>query len=327
MGWSHAFFALGFQAWIHVRAGELPAAEATVAPLLASSIQNQIEMEATSGLYFLTDALIERTTMPELTRMLESLSLPPDFMATGSGAMLLDARGSLRAARGQRAEAVADLRAAGATFAKLRCGPTHSSWRSKLALALGAHHREEALHLVSEELELARSTGLARPLGIALRAAGQLSAEDGVEQLRASVELLAGLQARLEQARSLVALGAALRARGHRLEAREPLAEGRELAHRCGAERTMARAAEELRTAGARPRRIAVTGIDALTPSERRVAELAADGYSNAELAQELIVSVKTVEAHLSRVYSKLGFSGADAPRRQLRHVLGGAAG
>ncbi len=320
-----AFYAVGFQAWIHVRAGELAAAEAAAAPVLTASIQDEVQMVATSGLYFLTDALIERTTMPELARALEDSALPPDFMATDSGAMLLDARGSVRAARGNRREAAADLRAAGRIFDRLRFGPNHSSWRSKLALALGAEQREEALSLVNEELELAKATGLARPYGIALRAAGELSAEDDVDQLRASIELLAESPARLERARSLIALGTALRGRGHRIDAREPLAEGRELAHRCGAYRTMARAAKELRAAGARPRRIARTGIDALTPSERRVAELVADGYSNAELAQELFVSVKTVEAHLSRVYSKLGFSGAAARRRRLREALNGA--
>ena len=86
-----------------------------------------------------------------------------------------------------------------------------------------------------------------------------------------------------------------------------------ELAHRCGADRLVARAGEELRAAGARPRRIARTGVDALTPSERRAVRLAAEGRSNTEIAQELFVSLKTVETHLTHAYAKLGVTGPGA--------------
>ena len=120
----------------------------------------------------------------------------------------------------------------------------------------------------------------------------------------------------------MVELGAALHSSGFSLEAREPLAHARELAHLCGAERTLARATALLRASGGRPRRIARTGIEALTPSERRVAALAAEGYSNLEIAQQLIVSVKTVEAHLSRVYGKLALPSTEAPRQQLADAL-----
>ena len=90
-----------------------------------------------------------------------------------------------------------------------------------------------------------------------------------------------------------------------------------ELANRCGAERLVSRAREELGAAGARPRRIATTGLAALTVSERRVAELAARGATNPEIAQELFVGPKTVETHLSHAYRKLGLSGRGA-RNQL---------
>ena len=78
----------------------------------------------------------------------------------------------------------------------------------------------------------------------------------------------------------------------------------------------MDRAGEELRAAGARPRRIARSGVDALTASELRVARLAVEGRSNSEIAQELYVSTKTVETHLSQAYSKLGLSGRGARER-----------
>ncbi len=72
-------------------------------------------------------------------------------------------------------------------------------------------------------------------------------------------------------------------------------------------------ATEELWASGARPRRRSLSGRDALTPSERRVAELAARGRTNREIAQELFVTMATVETHLSRTYRKLGVSGRAA--------------
>ena len=60
---------------------------------------------------------------------------------------------------------------------------------------------------------------------------------------------------------------------------------------------------------GARPRKLPLSGIESLTPSERRVARMAAQGMSNKELAQTLFVTVKAVEVHLSSVYRKLQIS------------------
>ena len=146
--------------------------------------------------------------------------------------------------------------------------------------------------------------------------------EAGIELLRQSVSLLESSQARLEHARSLVELGAALRRRQQRAEAREHLVSGMDLAYRCGAPRLVARAADELRAAGAKPRRIPQSGTDALTASELRVGLLAVRGRSNAEIAQELFVSLKTVETHLSHAYAKLGLSGQGA-RKRLVETLG----
>ena len=61
-----------------------------------------------------------------------------------------------------------------------------------------------------------------------------------------------------------------------------------------------------LRAAGARPRRTALSGVDSLTPSERRVAQMAAEGMINREIAQSLFVTEKTVETHLGNTCAKL---------------------
>jgi DNA-binding NarL/FixJ family response regulator len=93
------------------------------------------------------------------------------------------------------------------------------------------------------------------------------------------------------------------------IDARTPLAEAREWARVAGARLLHERATEELHAAGARPRREAFRGVDALTGRERRIAELAAGGLSNPEIAEHLFVTRKTVESHLAQVFRKLDIS------------------
>jgi DNA-binding CsgD family transcriptional regulator len=121
----------------------------------------------------------------------------------------------------------------------------------------------------------------------------------------------------LERARALTDLGASLRRRNHRAEARELLREALDAAHRLGAGRLSAYAETELRATGARPRRIVLTGLDSLTASERRVAELASQDLTNREIAQTLFVTSRTVEGHLTSVFRKL--------RLDSRHELSAA--
>jgi DNA-binding NarL/FixJ family response regulator len=111
----------------------------------------------------------------------------------------------------------------------------------------------------------------------------------------------------LELARALVDLGAAERRSGARAKARETLREGLDLAYRQGGLRLAERGRQELVIAGGKPRRDAIRGRDALTPSELRVAELAAGGQTNRQIAQALFITQRTVENHLTSTYGKLG--------------------
>jgi DNA-binding NarL/FixJ family response regulator len=181
--------------------------------------------------------------------------------------------------------------------------------------------RETAREVAQAELVDTRVFGTPRALGIALRVAGLAQGgERGLELLGESVATLRSSPALLERAHSLAELGAALRRAGRRASAREPLTEALDLAARCGARPLAARAREELKATGARPRREWRTGLEALTPSELRVVQLAAAGHSNREIAHELYVTLKTIEGHLSRAYTKLGIEG----RGQLSQVLEG---
>jgi DNA-binding NarL/FixJ family response regulator len=105
-------------------------------------------------------------------------------------------------------------------------------------------------------------------------------------------------------------------------EAREPLRRALELADSCGAGALAEEVRSELYASGARPRTSALSGVEALTASERRVAGLAADGQTNRDIAQSLFVTPKTVEVHLSNAYRKLGIRS----RRELSGVLAAAA-
>ncbi|MQA75072.1 MAG: AAA family ATPase [Solirubrobacterales bacterium] len=198
--------------------------------------------------------------------------------------------------------------------------PTDAYWRSYKALALDRLDRtEEAIALVVEELELARDWGAPATVGRVLRVLGTLERERGLDHLREAVELLERSTTRLEYAKALCALGTALRLARRPTDAREPLYRALELANVCGATALEERARAELGATGARPRREALSGVGSLTPSERRVADLAADGLSNREIAQELYVTPKTVEVHLSSTYRKLEIRS----RRELSGALG----
>ena len=141
-----------------------------------------------------------------------------------------------------------------------------------------------------------------------MRVAGLAEGGDkGIELLNSSVATLRRSPALLELAHSLAELGAALRRDGRRSAAREPLAEALDLAARCGARPLAVRVREELKATGARPRREWRTGLEALSPRELRVVQLAAEGRTNREIAYQLYVTLKTIEGHLARAYTKLG--------------------
>ena len=119
-------------------------------------------------------------------------------------------------------------------------------------------------------------------------------------------------EASLELARAHASLGRGLRRAGQRVEARAQLGIGLDLAHRCGATAVEANIREELAAAGGRPRRSALTGVESLTPTELRVAQLAAQGLSNSEIAEQTFVSRNTVAWHLRNIYRKLALESRD---------------
>jgi DNA-binding CsgD family transcriptional regulator len=303
--------------WAHFRAGDLGLAEES---LWASHEELRLWGHASAAVTlsrcFLAEVLHERGRLAEATSLLEQVgTVDPGQNTTG---YWLGTRVALLTAAGEAEEAlaVADQLAA---HCETIPDPARLWWRSMKAEALDRlDRRKEAIALAREELAVTRRFGAPSSLGRTLRVLGTLERGEGLDTLREAVEVLEPSTARLEHARALAALGSALRLARKPTEAREPLRRALELAAVCGAEVLSEHVRSELYAAGSRPRRDALSGVESLTPSERRVVDLAVAGRTNRAIAQELYVTPKTVEVHLSNAYRKLGIRS----RRELESAL-----
>lgn len=301
------------------RLGDLRGAEAdadtALAVVAAWGIPHAVSTAA------LAAVRIERGDITGAREIMDALDTDPAMLAVSANQVVREVRGALLMAEGKPREALGELLACGLWEQQggLDGGPI--AWRPAAALAhLQLGEAVAARDLATREVEMARAFGAPPRLAVALRALGIVEGgEAGVAALAEAVALLEGSAARLDHARALVELGALLRRSGQRASAAERLRAGMDLAHRCAATALVATAAQELRLAGARPRRIALTGRDSLTPGERRVTDLAVQGMSNKQIAQALFVTLRTVEMHLSNAYGKLEISA----REQLAAALG----
>lgn len=315
---------LAWSAFLAYRRGRIASAEAQAREALATA---ELGSFATGTVMFtaacLAFCLVEQGRIEEAQEVLDGArpggAIPENIM----GLYLLLAQGVVLLAGGKAEPAAVTLReVADRARGWMDQSPAvlpHRSLRALAAAQLG--EVDEARRLAAEELELAQVWGTPGVIGAAQRIAGLVaSSGPGIKLLREAVATLEGSGVKLEEAHALVDLGAALRRSGERTEGRERLAEGLELADECGASGLVEMAEGELRAAGARPRRRALSGVGSLTPSELRVAEMAAEGMTNKEIAQALFVTLRTVETHLSHTYAKLEI----ASRDQLSEALGG---
>jgi DNA-binding CsgD family transcriptional regulator len=274
-----------------------------------------------SAAYCLVSGLLEqedRGAAAVLQPCAGSLSTDPPFFA----AWRLMAEGRLAAHRRADGLALEAFLTVGRLHAELLIvNPAVLPWRSEAALAarrLGQLDRARAL--TDEELRLAERFGAPRAIGLARRAAGLLArGDDAIDLLRSAADLLMGCGAHVERARALGDLGAAVRRCGHPAQARPVLRDALALAEDVGARGVAEAARSELRIAGGRASRRARAPVDRLTPGERRVAELAAAGSSNRQIANALFITVKAVEWHLGNTYRKLDVHG----RSELPSTLG----
>lgn len=296
--------------------GDVRTAATALGPLLDGATLSQVPVTRPSACASLVWLHHERNDLDRARAILAAYSLldrdpPPDW----HGAMLLHHRGRLRRAGGDLTGALKDHE---------RCRDVLSSfdavdspftpWRSEAAACLlGLGRRAEARALAEEQVGRARAFGGTQLLGSSLRGlALVLGGDEGIALTEEALALLADADVAGERARTLLAQARLLRLARQPARARDPLAEALDLAERLGALRLAEKVEAELRVAGGRPRRRAVTGVDALTPAELRVVTLAAEGLSNPEIAQALFVTRKTVEKHLGAAFGKLHVTSRD---------------
>jgi class 3 adenylate cyclase len=241
----------------------------------------------------------------------------------GPGYHLLEQRGWLRLSQGRTAEAIDDLNElrrrldAGAQ----RTTPLLAYLTRWVPALVQTGHETEARTIAEEALPQAQASGSPRFVASARRAhALATTGQPDIAELEAAAEIFEGIGATLELARTLLDIGTSLRHQHQPAAAREPLRRALDLARKCGARPIAERAEHELRASGGRPRRDRITGRDALTATEQRVAQLAIDGMTNRQIAETLFVTRKTIESHLDHIFHKLGIH----TRGELKPALAG---
>jgi DNA-binding CsgD family transcriptional regulator len=301
-------FTSGVRCQLLARQGALVEAEADARACAELSLPQGWFVMAPVTLGYVLEVLIDRGELGDAQELLERSGMAarlPDHDLLFDP--VVHARARLRAARGDLAGGRADL--AGLRRRGARWN-TYSSLVPAVLVAPELADEDGGEDRASAERFLAEAYrwGTPRAIGMALRAAGLVEGgKRGLELLGEAVAVLEASPARLEYARALLDLGAALRRAKRSVAARDPLRRALDVADACGSPPLVERSRHELRAAGGRPRRPRLLGAEALTASERRVATMASEGLSNAEIAQALFITKKTVESHLSNAYRKLG--------------------
>jgi DNA-binding CsgD family transcriptional regulator len=316
-----AALALAHRAHILLRRGRVPEARRAAMRSLedvrgdAWSTQAQAYPAA-----FLVDALVAEGDLETAAHTLASANLSGGLADHWSNNFVLASRGRLRLAQDDGEGARRDLEECARRMRAWGVdNPAVIPWRSLLAASLvRTGDLDAASALATEELELAQEFGAPRTVGIALHAASMTQGTRGLLQLDEAVQTLRTADAPLDLAAALADLGTVVSGTGRKRDAREPLREALDLASRCGATALQERTHTELLNSGARPRRIEATGVAALTPRERRVSQLAAEGLTNKRIAEAMFLSEKTIELHLRNTYEKLSIAGRSALSRAL---------
>ncbi|MEV4752832.1 AAA family ATPase [Streptosporangium sp. NPDC049248] len=226
---------------------------------------------------------------------------------------VLMTRSYLAVSRGDHEGALSSLTACGALLAEAGVrNPIFAPWWLDVACLLAdLGRRSEAEGFVEHGEQLAATWGNASARGFALLARGAITeGSEGVETLTEAVETLANTQARWYLVRAESLLGEALLRMDDREGARGHFRRAVYLSVRCGFRAPAAKARDRLVAAGGWMYQGAGGVKDVLTMGERRVAELAATGATNREIARTLRIAVRTVEIHLTSIFRKLGVSG-----------------
>jgi DNA-binding CsgD family transcriptional regulator len=314
-----AWWLSGGVAWAR---GDLAAAEADVRQALEVARLGKLRFAELPLQAVLASLLVARGELGAAAAEIEASGMSGEIPDVVWFALSLFARGQLRFEQGRFEQAAADFLQLERLATRwgvigMPAPPAHIC-AARAVAALGEHERARAM----AQAALAHARQWGAPTLVSRALCTLAMAIDGADRLAAleeAVAVLDGSPARLVRAEALADLGAALRRAGRRVDARPPLREALELARRCGAAGLAKVAFDELAATGERVRRYTPIGVESLTPSQRRVAELAASGMTNRQIAQTLFLTVKTIETHLAAAYDKLGIRS----RQQLPVALG----
>jgi ATP/maltotriose-dependent transcriptional regulator MalT len=299
--------------------GDLPGAEADARASVEHAFPTLVEMAHSA----LARVLLEQGNLPEAADVLERSGISSGTPSYSASRLI---RGAVLLMTGRATEALEDFTEIGRSVKQMGGFAAGFPWQLLQAVARAALGQLEAAREAADE-HLARTRKRETPIaeGSALRVCGLLASDsERVARLSEAVDVLASTTARLDLAKARFDLGVTLLRAGKRTQGRDLLRASCDAARSCGARRLAEVAYEELRVSGARPRRLSFSGVESLTASERRVAELAARGMSNREIAQTLFVTPKTVENHLGRCYMKLAVTSRHELTRALESALGG---
>lgn len=308
---SRYMFVQGTRAMAALGFGDISLAETC-----ASDVLELIDAETSPYLIppltsVLVTVALEQDRSSQAAQVVQSAVLPAHLEDAPVSVYLHLARAHVALSDHRMADALRHARKAGLVLTRVgSINPGPVQWRAALVSALLANTAPAEAHTIAiEGVELAEAFGDPRTIGRALRTLAEVDSDRREVLLGRAIDVLDGSEARLDLGYALAEYGAHLRRRGRRTHAQGTLLRALDLAATTGSQRLERLCRQELAAIGTRPRRPAQTGVGALTGSEIRVVRMAADGLTNTEIAQALFITGKTVEAHLSHAYRKLGIA------------------
>lgn len=301
-------YALSHLPQLELWTGDWSAAEAAAREHLAVSDWTGQHEQRLTAIYSLALVDAHRGRVDEARRRIEAALPEAERVDPWNVYQLLSTLGFVELSAGRMAEALAALRPAHAIYEDAGVGDTTAVHENLSEALVAAGELDEAADVIDayrrRAVHLGRPMGLApasRAVALLAGARGDMTAAHAAisEALRHHADPLVPFS----RARSLLVAGQIGRRLGERRAAREALLEARDVFARLGAPLWLERAERELARIPIRR----ATAPGGLTPAEARIAALVRRGMTNREVATELFVTPKTVEANLTRIYAKLG--------------------
>lgn len=285
----------------------------------ASAVSEAMEILGTTGRDFLICTTAHHAALEAgddaAQRIDEQINTARDDGAGRSLRTALWARATLANGRGEYADALA----ASSEAIELPSAWSELSLHEHVEAAVRAGQRDIATTTLDRLIRSTAASGTDWALGVQRRSQALLADDADADDLyREAIEHLSRTRLRLDLARAHLLYGEWLRRSNRRVDARAELQAAYDMFVSMGIRAFAERCRHELLITGATVRKRTVASYDELTSQELQVSRLAVEGLSNAQIGARLYISVRTVEWHLRKVFTKLGIS----TRRELKNTL-----